>query len=49
MKARGDSRTAVFRIDELEKCLKVLCGSRLQALEKESIDGLLRYWKRKRR
>ena len=34
-----------FRISELEKCLKILCGTGQQLLQKESIDGLLMYSK----
>ncbi|WP_164108685.1 MULTISPECIES: hypothetical protein [Sphingobacterium] len=34
-----------FRISELEKCLKVLCGTGQQLLQKESIDGVLMYSK----
>ena len=47
-KARGNSRAGAFRVDELEKCLKALCGSRFQVLEKKPVEGLLRYWKRKK-
>lgn len=35
-----------YRISELEKCFKILCGTRHQHLQKESIDGILMYWKR---
>lgn len=35
-----------FQISELEKCLKKLCGSKLDILQKKSFDGLLRYWKK---
>jgi len=35
-----------FRISELEKCLKKLCGSKLDILQKKSSDGFLRYWKK---
>ena len=34
-----------FRINELEKCLKILCGTGQQPLQKESIDGVLMYRK----
>lgn len=35
-----------FRISELEKCLKVLCGSEVMLLKKEPVDGILKYWRR---
>ncbi|WP_164111813.1 MULTISPECIES: hypothetical protein [Sphingobacterium] len=38
------AENVAFPISELEKCLKVLCGTGQQLLEKESIDGLLMYW-----
>lgn len=34
----------VFQVNELEKCMKILCGARHALLQKESIDGVLRYW-----
>lgn len=34
----------VFTFSELEKCLKILCRSRSPALQKKSIDGVLKYW-----
>lgn len=36
-----------FRVSDIEKCIKILCGSRQALLQKESIDGVLRYWKEK--
>ncbi|TJZ53592.1 hypothetical protein FAZ15_16275 [Sphingobacterium olei] len=39
-------RDAVFQISELEKCIKILCSIRHELLEKESIDGVLKYWKK---
>lgn len=38
--------TIVFQISELEKCMKILCGTRRALLQKESTDGVLRYWER---
>ncbi|TYR36326.1 hypothetical protein FXV77_10485 [Sphingobacterium phlebotomi] len=35
----------VFQISEIEKCMKILCGTRHALLQKKSIDGVLRYWK----
>lgn len=37
--------TIVFQVGELEKCLKILCGTRHALLQKKSFDGMLRYWK----
>lgn len=34
-----------FRVSDIEKCMKILCGSRQALLQKDSIDGVLRYWK----
>lgn len=34
-----------FRVSDIEKCMKILCGSRLSLLQKDSIGGVLRYWK----
>ncbi|MBE8719341.1 hypothetical protein [Sphingobacterium pedocola] len=34
-----------FTVSELEKCLKILCSSRHKLLEKDSIDGILKYWR----
>ena len=36
-----------FRIGELEKCIKILCGSRSNRMDKEPIDGILMYWRKK--
>lgn len=35
-----------FTISDLEKCIKVLCSKPAQSLQKKSIDGVLRYWRR---
>lgn len=37
--------TITFRVSDIEKCIKILCGSRQALLHKDSIDGVLRYWK----
>jgi len=37
--------TIVFQVSELEKCMKILCGSRHALLQKKSVDGVLRYWR----
>ncbi|WP_146191109.1 DUF2797 domain-containing protein [Sphingobacterium athyrii] len=34
-----------FRISDIEKCMKILCGSRQALLQKDSVDGVLRYWR----
>jgi len=34
-----------FRVSDIEKCMKILCGSRQALLQKDSIDGVLRYWR----
>lgn len=36
----------IFKISELEKCIKTLCSTRHALLQKKSIDGILRYWNR---
>ena len=35
-----------FRISELEKCLKILCGVRFDCMNKKSFDGVLMYWRK---
>jgi len=40
----GTESEITFRVSELEKCLKTLCGSKYALLQKKSIDGILRYW-----
>ncbi len=35
-----------FRASELEKCLKVLYSSEVMLLDKERVDGILKYWRR---
>ena len=43
---RLKSESAIgFRVSDIEKCLKILCGSRQALLQKNSIDGVLRYCK----
>lgn len=37
--------TITFRVSDIEKCMKILCGSRQALLQKDSIDGVLRYWR----
>lgn len=34
-----------FRVSDIEKCMKILCGSRQALLQKDSTAGVLRYWK----
>ncbi|MCY4779366.1 hypothetical protein ORI89_06875 [Sphingobacterium sp. UT-1RO-CII-1] len=34
-----------LHISELEKCLKILCRANQQLLEKDAVDGVLKYWK----
>ncbi|MEC3879760.1 hypothetical protein [Parapedobacter sp. 10938] len=40
------ARDIRFRISELEKCLKILGGSRHAIIAKKPLDGVLMYWKR---
>lgn len=39
--------TIKFRVSDIEKCIKILCGSRQDLLKKDSIDGVLKYWRKK--
>lgn len=44
---RLKSESAIgFRVSDIEKCMKILCGSRQALLQKDSIDGVLRYWRK---
>jgi len=36
-----------FRVSDIEKCLKILCSSLQGVLQKKSIDGVLRYLRKK--
>lgn len=36
-----------FRVSELEKCLKILCGVRSECMDKKFFDGVLMYWRKK--
>jgi hypothetical protein len=44
-KVKAESSIKI-RVSDIEKCIKILCGSRETLLQKDSIDGVLRYWRK---
>jgi hypothetical protein len=44
-KIKADSEIP-FRVSELEKCLKIIGGSKYNIICKKPVDGILRYWKK---